>query len=116
MTQDAVLRVAIGLGLVIAAILAAAWLARRSGLIQRQGGNVLRLVGSLSLGPRQSIAVVQVQDTWLVLGLTPNNVTTLHTLPADTTDSSTGAPEAGPQSTTFSAALAARLGKALKRP
>jgi len=118
MTEAAVLRVALGLGLVIAAILATAWLARRSGLLQRQGGGVLRLVGSLSLGPRQSIAVVQVRDTWLVVGVTPNTLTSLHTLPAGTPGEPAGGepgtggePPAG-----FAATLARRLGSSLKRP
>jgi flagellar protein FliO/FliZ len=118
MTQDAVLRVTIGLALVVVAILAAAWLARRAGLVQRQNSGVLRLIGSLTVGQRQSIAVVQVQDTWLVVGLTPGNVTPLHTLPAGSLPGAgpdSGDPGKRPDSPAFAATLAQHLGKAIKR-
>jgi flagellar protein FliO/FliZ len=111
MMQDAVLRVTIALVLVVAAILVMAWLARRSGFASRQDNSGLKLVSRLSLGPRQNIAVVQVQDTWLVLGLTANSITPLHTLPAQATAPADNAVA----SDDFAQALAAKLGKALKR-
>ena len=46
MNDSALLRVVIGLVLVLAAILAAAWMARRAGLTQRGGGNLLKQVAS----------------------------------------------------------------------
>ena len=126
MTHADVLRVAIALALIIAAILVAAWLARRSGLLQRQGGGVLRIVASLSVGPRQNIAIVQVRDTWVVVGITPNGMTPLHTLPAESADQA-GSTQAGSDTTpsvpgqqppgTFATALAKRFADALnKRP
>jgi len=82
MTESALLRVIIGLVLVVAAILVSAWLARRAGLTQRGGGNVLKQVASMPVGPRQSIVVVEIENTWLVVGVGPNQLNTLHTLPA----------------------------------
>jgi len=82
MTEPALLRMALGMVFVIVLILACAWLARRSGLLQRQNGKLLRQVDHLPLGPRASIVVVEIQDTWLVVGMTPGQMTTLHTLPA----------------------------------
>jgi len=106
MTEPALLRVIIGLVLVVAAILAAAWLAKRAGLVQRGGGNVLRQVASMPVGPRQSVVVVEIEDTWLVVGVGPNQLNTLHTLPAGQL------PEGSPLP---AAAFAAKLGQALKR-
>ncbi|RII99464.1 flagellar biosynthetic protein FliO [Achromobacter sp. K91] len=106
MDDTALLRVVAGLILVVAAILASAWLARRAGLTQRGGGNLLRQVASLPVGPRQSIVVVEFENTWLVVGVGPNQLNTLHTLPAGQL------PEA---STLPAAAFAAKLGQALKR-
>ena len=106
MDDTALLRVVAGLILVVAAILASAWLARRAGLTQRGGGNLLRQVASLPVGPRQSIVVVEVENTWLVVGVGPNQLNTLHTLPAGQL------PEGSPLPT---AAFAAKLGQALKR-
>ena len=81
MTESALLRVIIGLVLVVAAILASAWLARRAGLVQRGGGNRSQ-VAALPLGARQSVVVIEVDKTWLVVGVSPNQLTTLHTMPA----------------------------------
>ncbi|WP_313389610.1 flagellar biosynthetic protein FliO [Achromobacter aegrifaciens] len=106
MDDTALLRVVAGLILVVAAILASAWLARRAGLTQRGGGNLLRQVASLPVGPRQSIVVVEVENTWLVVGVGPNQLNALHPLPAGQL------PEA---STLPAAAFAAKLGQALKR-
>ncbi|MWL90449.1 flagellar biosynthetic protein FliO [Cupriavidus sp. SW-Y-13] len=74
-----------GLGLfaVIALILGMAWLARRVGLVRHGGGNAsIKVVNSLMLGARQKIVTVEVGDTWLVLGVSPNEIRPLHTLPA----------------------------------
>jgi len=107
MTEDAVLRVAIGLVLVVAAILVFGWLARRSGLLQRGHNNLLRQIGSLTLTPRQSIVVVEVKDNWLVIGVTATQLTHLHTLPAEKLPQDAELPS--------NSAFMAKLGQALKR-
>ena len=106
MTESSLLRVIIGLLLVVAAILVSAWLAKRAGLTQRGGGNLLKQVASLPVGARQSIVVVEIDNTWLVVGVSPNQISTLHTLPAGQL------PEGSPLP---AAAFAAKLGQALKR-
>lgn len=89
-----------GLGLfaVIALILAMAWVARRVGLVRHGAGNAsIKVVGSLMLGPRQRVVTVEVGDTWIVLGVSPNEIRPLHTLAAQP---DTGAPDGsrpGPQ-------------------
>lgn len=74
-----------GLGLfgVIALILGMAWLARRVGLVRHGSGNAsIKVVNSLALSARQKVVTVEVGDTWLVLGVSPNEIRPLHTLPA----------------------------------
>lgn len=67
--------------LVIGLILALAWLARRMPGFRGTAGNAsLRVVGSLSLGPRERVVVVAVGDTQLVLGVGAGGTRTLHTL------------------------------------
>jgi len=105
MAESGVLRVVLGLLLVLAAILLSAWLARRAGLAGRTQGGPLRQVASLTLGPRQSVALLQVEDTWLVIGVTPNQISTLHTLPAG----------ALPPAANALGAFAGKLAQALKR-
>lgn len=73
-----------GLGLfaIIALILGLAWLARRAGLVRHVQGGLMKVVGSTSLGARQRLLLVEVGDTWLVLGVSAGEIRTLHTLPA----------------------------------
>ena len=73
----------LGMLLVLGLIFACAWLARRFGL-QRfgGGGQVVKVVSTASIGQRERVVVVEVADTWLVLGVTSNQINTLHSLPA----------------------------------
>jgi flagellar protein FliO/FliZ len=74
-----VLQLFAGLAVVLAAIGVAAWAARRWTPVGRPGG-LLRVVGGVMVGPRERVVVVEMQDTWLVLGVTAQQVNTLHTL------------------------------------
>lgn len=82
---DAMLvRTVLALIFVIAMILGAAWLARRFGLIGRTTGELpMRVVASCAIGTRERVVVLEVEKTWLVLGVTTHNITPLHTLPAN---------------------------------
>lgn len=67
---------------IILFILLAAWLAKRFGLAGRTGtANGLKVSASVSLGPRERVVVVDVEDGRLVLGVTASQITHLHTLP-----------------------------------
>lgn len=74
-----------GMALVLGLIFLCAWAARRFGLQRFHGGNVVKVVSSASLGQRERVVVVEVDGTWLVLGVTSSQVQTLHTLPAKPT-------------------------------
>jgi flagellar protein FliO/FliZ len=86
----ALLQTLLGLAVVIGLVFACAWLARRLGFQPSMRGNVVRTVGSLSLGGKERVAVVEIGDTWLVLGAAPGNVRLLHTLPAGSVDAMAG--------------------------
>ncbi|SOZ39910.1 flagellar biosynthetic protein FliO [Cupriavidus neocaledonicus] len=79
-----------GLGLfaIIALILGLAWMARRAGLVRHATGGAMKVVGSTMLGARQRLVLVEVGDTWLVLGVSPGEIRPLHTMAA-------GSPAAG---------------------
>ncbi|MGB6242146.1 MAG: flagellar biosynthetic protein FliO [Castellaniella sp.] len=83
MDQAQTLRVILALLFVLVLLLALAWLARRGGWA-RHGNRTanLRVLGSHSLGARCSLSLVQIDDTRLLLGVTPQQITLLHTLPA----------------------------------
>ena len=69
-----------GLIVVLGVIAVLAWLARRFTPAASAQGALLKKVGAMSLGPRERVVVVEVADTWLVLGVTAQQVNTLHTL------------------------------------
>lgn len=82
------LSVSATLGGIIVLILCIAWIARRFGLtgVRAGGKKTLNISASVSLGPRERIVIVDVEDARLVLGVTASQITPLHTLPPDSKD------------------------------
>ncbi|MBU9563263.1 flagellar biosynthetic protein FliO [Burkholderia multivorans] len=78
----AVLQTLVGLAVVIGLVFGCAWLARRFGFQPARRGGPLKLVSSVAVGAKESATIVEIGDTWLVLGVAPGNVRLLHTLPA----------------------------------
>ncbi|WP_158214024.1 MULTISPECIES: flagellar biosynthetic protein FliO [unclassified Pusillimonas] len=81
MNAPEVLQPILALLFILALILGGAWLARRAGLIRGRSQQDIKVVSSYSLGGRGFITIVEVEDTRLVLGVTPQNISLLHTLP-----------------------------------
>jgi len=78
----AVLQTIVGLVVVIGLVFGCAWLARRFGLQPGSRSGLVKTVGGASLGGKERVAVVEIGDTWLVLGAAPGNVRLLHSMPA----------------------------------
>ncbi len=66
--------------LVLAAIFLVAWLLKRMNMVQQGRGNLLKVLGGVAIGQRERIVLVEVNDTWLVVGVGPNQIRTLHSL------------------------------------
>lgn len=125
----AVLQTLVGLAVVIGLVFGCAWLARRFGFQPARRGGPLKVVSSVGLGAKESATIVEIGDTWLVLGVAPGNVRLLHTLPAGsaavttasaTTDAPAGAAPAdrglpGTFGARFRDALAGEAAKRLGR-
>jgi flagellar protein FliO/FliZ len=78
----AVLQMLFGLALVVGVLILGAYLLRRFNGGRAFGNNgALRVVGGLILGPRERIVLLEVGETWLVVGVVPGQIKTLHTLP-----------------------------------
>lgn len=77
------LQTTLGLLFVLGLLLALVWLLKRLGVgnAQRRGG-FYKVLATSTLGPREKIVLVEVGDTWLVLGMTSNSINTLHSMPA----------------------------------
>jgi len=70
-----------GLAVVLGLLYGFFWLLRRFGPGQTGAQGAVRIVGGVMLGPRERLVVVEVQDTWLLVGVAAGHVSTLHTLP-----------------------------------
>ncbi|MCC8393196.1 flagellar biosynthetic protein FliO [Paraburkholderia sp. MMS20-SJTR3] len=97
----AVLQTLVGLAVVIGLVFGCAWLARRFGVQSGQRGGLVKTVGGASLGGKERVAVVEIGDTWLVLGAAPGNVRLLHTMPAGAVAAEAVAGNAAPLSGSF---------------
>lgn len=74
-------QVVLALGLVLVLIVFAAWLTKRFSLLPRPAGGMLRVVSGVMIGQRERVVVVEVQEQWLVLGVTPQSVNLLSSMP-----------------------------------
>jgi flagellar protein FliO/FliZ len=79
-TLSTVLQVLLGLGIVMAAIGGAAWLARRYVPGAGHGHGPVKVVGAVMVGPKERVVVIEVEGEWVVLGVTATQVNALHTL------------------------------------
>jgi len=67
---------------VLALMLGLAWFMKRFGPKNFGGGNSnVKLVGSLSVGARERILVVEVGEQWIVVGASPGRMNALATMP-----------------------------------
>jgi len=70
-----------GLLIVLALIAVFAWSLRRMQYMNTRNGMAAKVVGTLALGSRERIAVVEIANQWLVIGITPGRMRTLAQLP-----------------------------------
>ncbi|MFN7085457.1 MAG: flagellar biosynthetic protein FliO [Burkholderiales bacterium] len=75
------LQVFAGLLLVLLAVIGLAWAFKRFGPRQHGAVGVIRVVGGALVGQRERVVLVEVGDTWLVLGVAPGRVNALHSMP-----------------------------------
>lgn len=78
---SSVVQMVLGLALVFALILGSLWLLKRLSVHDRARGGLLHVVAGVAVGPRERVVLVEIGDTWLVLGVAPGQVCTLHQLP-----------------------------------
>lgn len=101
-------KTALALGLVIAVIFACSYLLRRINAGRGRGDRHLKLVTSTAVGPRERVVIVEVEGTWLVLGVGGGQVTALHELPAPSE------PERGESAASQAQGFAGRFATALR--
>ena len=75
---------------VVLLIFACAWLAKRVPLSGAGRSHLLALKGSVAVGARERVVLVQAADKVLVLGVAPGRVNTLHVLDQTALDETEG--------------------------
>lgn len=71
-----------GLLLIIGLLIGAAYALRRFGGPSALGqSGPIRIVAGLAVGTRERILLIEVEDSWIVVGVTATQMRTLHTLP-----------------------------------
>jgi flagellar protein FliO/FliZ len=75
------LQVVLGLAAVIAALLGGLWLLRRIAAPRGGAAGALRVVSAMAVGQRERVVLIEVEDTWLVVGVAPGQVSALHQMP-----------------------------------
>ncbi|MDR1064316.1 MAG: flagellar biosynthetic protein FliO [Azoarcus sp.] len=98
-----------GLAVVLALLIASLWLLKRFSAPVR-GGGLLRVIAAAAVGPRERAVLLEAGDKIILLGVTPNNVRTLHTFERGELPAAVAASAAETPVTAF----ASRLRQALK--
>ncbi len=75
------LQASLALAVVVAVLIGTAWLARKVSGGKGFGQGGMKMIGGIALGPRERIVLVEIGDDWLVIGLIPGQIRTLHKLP-----------------------------------
>lgn len=102
-------KTAFALLLILAIIFAVAWLLRRAAGSSGLAGQRLRVVSSVAVGQRERVVLVQIENTWLVLGVGGGQVRRLHEMPASAEAENLSSKDALPDS------FAKRLAQVLVR-
>jgi len=74
-------QVVFALAVVLAAIVLFGWLLRRWMPASMGASGVLRIVGGVMVGPKERLVLVEMGDTWLLLGVAAGGVNLLHHMP-----------------------------------
>ncbi len=80
-TASSFVQMLLGLALVLGLIVLASWALRRAGGARIASASAIKVLTAASVGPRERVVLVEIGDTWLVLGVAPGRVSPLHQLP-----------------------------------
>ncbi|SFL65589.1 flagellar biosynthetic protein FliO [Rugamonas rubra] len=80
-SAGSLLQTTLALAFVLALLVGLAWLLKRYGPKSMGSSSAVRLVGSLSVGTRERILVVEVGEQWIVVGASPGRMNALATMP-----------------------------------
>jgi len=75
------LQMVAGLAVVLGLVGAAAWLLKRLSALPGTSASMIRVIGAAAVGQRERVVLVEIGETWLLVGVAPGQVRRLHTMP-----------------------------------
>lgn len=83
-TGSGLLQVIMSLVMVLLFLFGSLYLLKKLAAPRGAASSLLRVIAGTAVGTRERVVVVEVGETWLVLGVAPGSVTPLHQLPRQT--------------------------------
>lgn len=83
-----------GLILVLALLLGTLWLLKRISQPRGAAAGLMRVVAGVAVGTRERVVILELGNSWLVLGVAPGQVTTLAEIPRQEVPASAATPAA----------------------
>lgn len=80
-SAGSLLQTILALIFVLALLVGLAWFMKRYGPKVSGGNTNMRVLGSLNLGGRERVVLIEVADQWIVVGASPGRINALATLP-----------------------------------
>jgi flagellar protein FliO/FliZ len=74
------MKLSFGLLVVVGLVFFLAWMVKKMQLVQSSNNGLIKIVSAISVGQRERIALIQVGEEQLLIGLTPGRIDRLHTL------------------------------------
>ena len=74
------LKLTLAMVFILVLIFGLAWVMKKMNLTQQSQNGLIKIVSAISVGQRDRIALIQVGDEQLLVGLTPGRIEKLHTL------------------------------------
>jgi len=90
------LQATLALLFIVGLLFAATWAARKVSGGKMFGQGNMRVISGIALGPKERIVLVEVEDNWLVIGIVPGQIRTLHTLPKGSASVQAGSDQGAP--------------------
>jgi len=81
LSAGSIIQALAGLVAVLGLVVALAWALRRYSSLGGSSSGLIRVVSAAAVGQRERVVLVEVGDTWLLLGVAPGQVRALQTLP-----------------------------------
>ena len=95
-SAGSMIQVFAGLALVLALVIGAAMLTRRFGRVPGLSSNAIKTVAAAAVGTRERVVLLEVGESWVLVGVAPGQVRALATLPRSNIAVGTEAAPVGP--------------------